>query len=104
MRSEVVDREEKRRKAITQFKDALTEELIKKLDLLPVGHNEVVHQYESQYRYRGHDVGPYTLTIFLRNKKGQYIMFKSTTTKPYIKFTEPNVAKTILKDKFIESL
>ena len=39
--------------------------------------------------------------MFLRSSTGQYVMFKSTPTGPYVKLVEPSVAKVVLKDKYV---
>ncbi len=46
-------------------------------------------------------VDSYTLTLFLRTGTGQYAMFKSTPTGPYVKLVESSVARVVLKDRYV---
>ena len=68
--------------------------------LLTPGQCELVKESESVVRNRS-KICSYTLTRFLRNASGQYYMFKSTPTGPYVKSVSVEVAKVVLKEKFV---
>lgn len=64
------------------------------------GRCDIVKRSETSLR-READVRFYTLTLFLRDDGGQYVMFKSTPKGPYVKLVEPLIARIVLKDKFV---
>ena len=49
----------------------------------------------------GYDRQSFALTIFSRNEFGEYFMFKASADNQWIKHVEHNVAKTVLKAKYI---
>jgi hypothetical protein len=88
-----------RAEAADQFNVWLASGSATQLGLRP-GNCEIVKRSETV----GDDdtvVRSYTLTLFLRNGTGQYVMFKSTSTGPYVKLVEQSIAKVVLKDKFV---
>jgi len=88
-----------RAEAADQFNVWLARSSASQLGLGP-GNCEIVKRSETV----GDDdtvVHSYTLTLFLRNGTGQYVMFKSTPTGPYVKLVEQSIAKVVLKDKFV---
>ena len=102
IRSHDKDREQCRQEALAQFEQWQQSAVAAQLHLDPTN-CEIVQESESVGRTRGS--GPiysYTLTRFLRNPDGEYFMFKSTPSGPYVKFVAVDVAKAVLKEKFVE--
>jgi len=94
------EREKFRLDAVAQFETWQTTTGAAQLCLAP-GECEVVQESDSVGRQRSGPIYSYTLTRFLRNSKGEYFMFKSTPTGPYVKPVAPQVAKAVLKEKYV---
>lgn len=88
-----------RAEAIGQFDAWLATDAASQFGLAP-GHCDIVKREESTGGKNG-AITFYALTLFLRAGSGQYVMFKTTPTGPYVKFVEPSVAKVVLKDKYV---
>jgi hypothetical protein len=97
--SKVKDLDTFRVEATDQFNVWLASDSASQLGLKP-GSCEIVKRSETIGGDEG-VVHSYTLTLFLRTDTGQYVMFKSTSTGPYVKLVEPSVAKVVLKDKYV---
>ena len=97
--SKVKDLDSFKAEATDQFNIWLASDSASQLGLRP-GSCEIVKRSETIGRSRA-VVYSYTLTLFLRSSTGQYVMFKSTPTGPYVKLVEPSVAKVVLKDKYV---
>ncbi len=91
--------DEHRRFARAQFDAWLQSPTAAQLLLGPEQH-EIVLESETTGRHNG---GPdsYTLTRFLRNAEGRYVLFKSTPNGPYVKLIADNVAKAALKARWV---
>ncbi len=96
---EVKDLDAFRAEATDQFKVWLASDSASQLGLSSRS-CEIVKREEAIGEDEG-VVSSYTLTLFLRNGAGQYVMFKSTPTGPYVKLVEPSIARVVLKDKYV---
>jgi len=97
----VSDREECKRKAIEQFAAWQATSAAAQLQL-GAGQCEVVQESETVGRHRGGAIYSYILTRFMRNPAGDYFMFMSTPTRPYVKPVTPEVANVVLKERFVD--
>lgn len=95
----VREQDEHRRFARAQFETWLKTPSAAQLALGPEQH-EIVLESETG---GGHREGPdsYTLTRFLRNAEGRYVLFKSTPKGPYVKLIADDVAKAALKSRWV---
>ena len=68
---------------------------------IDASHAEPVMVIDPHFGRR--DPGPedYTLTWFLRNAVGQYVMLKSNPKGPYVKLVVDGVAKVVLKERYL---
>ena len=58
----------------------------------------LVYEYRPS---RDNDTGNYSLTWYLRNAKGQYLMLLSTENeKPFVKLIEDRYARVVLKSRY----
>ena len=91
--------DEHRRFARAQFDTWLKSPSAAQLALGPEQH-EIVLESETGGSHRE---GPdsYTLTRFLRNAEGRYVLFKSTPSGPYVKLIADDVAKAALKARWV---
>jgi hypothetical protein len=90
-----------RRSAVAQFESWQSTRAAVQLQL-GLGECEVVQESEAVGRVRNGPIYSYTLTRFLRNPNGEYFMFKSTPSGPYVKAVSGEVARAVLKGKFVE--
>ena len=49
----------------------------------------------------GIDLETFTCTVYARNSYGEYFAFRASTNHQSTKHIEPNIAKIVLKEKFI---
>ena len=82
-----------------QFDGWLTTPAAQQMGLAP-GRCELVQQSETFRRGEG-EICNDTLTLFLRSPAGHCVMFKSTPTGPYVKLVAPQVAKAVLKRRYV---
>jgi len=97
---EVKDLKTHRAEAAAQFNKWIASIAASQLGLNPES-CEVVQESETYGQERNGVIYSYTLTRFLRTSKGQYVMFKSSPKKPYVKLVEPAIAKIVLKEKYV---
>lgn len=98
--SKAKDRTVHRAEVMREFEAWLTTSAARKFGL-PLQGCEIVHEYESADDNRGSRTVFYALTLFLRNDAGNYVMYKSTQNGPYVKLVAPDVAKALLKEKYL---
>ena len=91
--------DEHRRFARAQFETWLKSPSAAQLALGPEQH-EIVLESETGGNHREGPDG-YTLTRFLRNAEGRYVLFKSTPHGPYVKLIADDVAKAALKTRWV---
>jgi hypothetical protein len=86
--------------AVEQFNTWLVSSAASQLGLHPEA-CEIVQESESIGQNRNGVIYSYTLTRFLRGPHGQYVMFKSTPRRPYVKPVASSVAKAVLKERYV---
>jgi hypothetical protein len=91
--------DECQRFARAQFDRWLQSPAAAQLSLGP-GQCEIVLESETA-GHHNEGIEGYTLTRFLRNAEGRYVLFKSTPTGPYVKLIADNVAKAALKSLWV---
>lgn len=100
-KSNARERAEFKRKAVAQFTAWQSTHAASQLQLGST-QCEIVDESETVGRVRNGPIYSYTLTRFMRNPEGQYFMFKSTPTGPFVKLVAPEVARAVLKEKFVD--